>query len=152
MNPQETLASYRAEIVQNAQSIFATMLGETVHEAERALPEFDLTGAVYYAGAWQGALLIECCEAQAMEWSRRIMQLEEPTPADARDGLGELANVLAGNLKPVLPPGVGISLPTVVAGSNYRVRICGENHYERVDLADSSGPFSLTLVQVQENG
>ena len=42
---------------------------------------------------------------------------------DAEDALGELANVIAGNLKPHLRAGLILSLPTVVRGSNFRIRI-----------------------------
>ena len=81
---------------------------------------YELTGAVYYAGAWKGALLLECSLAQAIAWGSRLMDASAPVAAeDARDSLGELCNVLAGNLKPLLPPGVGLSTPSVVKGADY---------------------------------
>ena len=103
--------------------------------------------AVYYAGAWKGAVLLECSLGQAMDWGSRLMQIPAPVASeDARDSLGELCNVLAGNLKPLLPPGVGLSTPSVVKGADYTLRICGDTLCERLPFADPSGDFRVTLI------
>lgn len=47
-----------------------------------------LTGAIFYAGAWNRVLLVECCEHQARLWSSLLMGISEPAPDDVRDGLG----------------------------------------------------------------
>jgi len=108
-----------------------------------------LRAAVYYAGAWKGALLLECSSAQAMDWAARFLSLAPPISLDdVRDSLGELTNVIAGNLKPLLPPGVGISLPCVVQGSDYSLRVCGNNLSESLYFEDRFGPFRITLVEV----
>ena len=118
MTSQSTTESYRAGMIQVTETVFDTLLNAsvTVLDAPSGVPAYALTAAIYYAGLWQGALLIECSEQQARAWSSHIMDLPDPTSEDARDGLGELANVLAGNLKPLLPQGVSISIPSVVAG------------------------------------
>jgi chemotaxis protein CheX len=143
---------YRSEIAQVTESVFETMLEVAVRpamEAAAGRPEF--TAAVYYAGAWQGALLLECSSTQAQHWAARFMSLAPPVPLDdARDGLGELANVIAGNLKPLLPPGVSLSMPSVVQGDDYRLRICGGNLFDNLNFADDLGPFRITLVEVTE--
>jgi CheY-specific phosphatase CheX len=138
-------------MIQVAESVFETMLSRSIKviESPGAGPASPVTAAIYYAGRWQGALLLECSEQQAREWSARLMGVPEPTPTDARDGLGELTNVLAGNLKPLLPPGVGISIPSIVEGTDYSLRVCGGNFVERVEFSDVTGPFSVTLVRVQ---
>jgi hypothetical protein len=58
--------------------------------------------------------------------------------------------MMAGNLKPLLPPGVGVSIPSVVQGSDYSLRICGGNLFETVQFADALGTFRITLVEVVE--
>jgi CheY-specific phosphatase CheX len=142
---------YRSGMIQIAECVFQTMLGIAVTGLEdtSAALEVPLTAAVYYAGAWKGALLIECSERHAALWTGRLMNIAEPSPSDARDGLGEVANMLAGNLKPLLPPGVGISIPSLVEGSHYSLRICGGNLTERIEFADAIGRFRVTLVKVQ---
>ena len=149
-----TTESYRAGVIQVTDTVFQTLLNASVSvlEAEEGTPvgtpAFALTAAIYYAGLWQGALLIECSEPQARAWSSHIMDLPDPSSEDARDGLGELANVLAGNLKPLLPPGVSISIPSVVAGSDYIVHVLRDHALDRVVFADERGPFRVTFARV----
>ncbi len=145
------IACYRSQIAGITASIYDTMLHVTVRLVDGAAgePPGAFTAAIYYAGAWQGALLLECSAEQAMDWASRLMSLDPPVSLDdARDGLGELTNVIAGNLKPVLPPGIGISMPSVVQGSDYRLRICGGNLFERLEFEDHLGRFRVTLVEV----
>ena len=161
MTSQITTESYRAGMIQVTETVFETLLNTPVTvldatpldatspDATSAAPAFALTAAIYYAGLWQGALLIECSEQQASAWSSHIMDLPDPTEEDARDGIGELANVLAGNLKPLLPPGVSISIPWVVAGGEYSVHVLRDHAIERVAFADERGPFRVTFARVE---
>ncbi len=149
------IACYRQQIAEITASVFETMLGLPVRECGASTSEGpgELTAAVYYAGSWRGALLVECSTEQAMHWAAVLMSLEPPLSVDdARDGLGELTNVVAGNLKPILPPGIGLSIPSVVQGSDYRLRICGGNLFERLEFEDESGRFRVTLVEVVQPG
>jgi len=42
-----------------------------------------------------------------------------------------------------------LSIPSVVEGRDYSLRICGGgNLFERLDFADETGPFRITLVEV----
>jgi chemotaxis protein CheX len=140
--------NYRLGISQIAEAVFSTMLDLPIRAAQPPVDQrYELTAAVYYAGAWKGAVLLECSLGQALDWGSRLMQLPAPVaPEDARDSLGELCNVLAGNLKPLLPHGVGLSTPSVVRGADYTLRICGDTLCERLYFADPAGDFRVTLI------
>jgi hypothetical protein len=145
------LESYREGIAPVAASVYETLLHLELRQSADVweAPKHPFTGAVYYAGTWKGALLVECACEQAMAWAARFMSLDPPISLDdARDGLGELTNVIAGNLKPLLPPGVGLSLPSVVQGSDYSLRLCGGNLSETLCFEDRFGPFRISLVEV----
>jgi chemotaxis protein CheX len=145
------IACYRESVAQIAGTVFETMLGLSIDPVEGggALPAGSLTAAVYYAGTWRGVLLLECSPEQGADWAARYMQLAPPLSIDdVRDGVGEVANVIAGNLKALLPSGVGLSIPSVVQGSDYSVRICGGNLVEHMSFASSGGAFRITLVEV----
>jgi CheY-specific phosphatase CheX len=145
------LAPYREGIAEVVSSVFETLLHFVPRPvtAPDAAADSPLTAAVYYAGAWKGALLLECSGRQAADWTTRFMGLEAPVAMDDTcDGLGELTNVIAGNLKPLLPTGVGVSLPSVVEGRNYSLRICGGNLSETLYFEDDFGRFRITLVEV----
>jgi chemotaxis protein CheX len=109
-----------------------------------------VTAAVYFAGAWHGAVLLECTRRQARRFAHLLMSIEPPETVDddVRDALGELANMLAGNLKSVLPPGVVLSMPSVIEGSDYSLQICGKHVVERVPFWSSSDIIGVTLVEI----
>jgi hypothetical protein len=69
---------------------------------------------------------------------------------DVRDSLGEIASMLAGSLKSVLPPGVGLSMPSVVEGADYSLRICGGNLAERAAFLSDAGLFWVTMIELVE--
>ena len=57
------------------------------------------------------------------------MSIDMPSSVDADvcDAFGELANMIGGNLKAVLPSKVEISMPSMVQGIDYSLWICGGN-------------------------
>jgi chemotaxis protein CheX len=67
---------------------------------------------------------------------------------DVRDVMGELANMVAGNLKSLLPRGVDLSMPSVVEGSDYSLRVCGVNAVERMTFSSTTGIFRITLIEM----
>ena len=145
--------TYREDLGRIAHDIFDTMLDVDVQPVpEEWQPASDrLTGAVYLAGAWKGAVLLECDRQQAFLFTQRLMELPLPGEIndDVRDTMGELANMLGGNLKSLLPRGVVLSMPSVVVGCDYTLRVCGGNAIvERVAYRSPAGVFWITLVEI----
>ena len=145
------LQLYRTDLIRIVVSVFQTMLNmeaepvPNVWESGRDI----ITGAVYIAGAWRGAVLIECKPAQALDFARRFTGVEAPLGMeDMRDMLGELTNMLAGNLKSVWPHGVCLSMPSVVQGTDYLLRVCGEWAAEQIHFLSPAGSFCVTLLQM----
>jgi hypothetical protein len=145
------LSPYRDSIAGLVTSVFDTLLKLPVRERPEPPQglESSFSGAIYYAGSWQGAFLLECSQEQAFDWAGRLMSLQPPISlADAKDSLGELTNVMAGNLKAVLPPAVALSLPSVVQGNDYSLSIPGHPLSEVLYLEDELGPFRITLLEL----
>jgi CheY-specific phosphatase CheX len=65
---------------------------------------------------------------------------------DVRDVLGELANMIGGNMKCCMPTGVRLSMPTVMEGRDYDMRICGSQILERVAFQCAEGHFWVTVL------
>lgn len=107
------------------------------------------TCAVFFTGEWAGAVLIECPMGMALEFTARLMRIPKPVQFDddVFDALGELANMIGGNLKSVLPRGVNLSMPSVVEGPKYSMRVCGGHQYKRMAFAGPNGAFWVTLVE-----
>jgi chemotaxis protein CheX len=148
------LSGYRADLAQIVVSVFQTMLQLEVAPADTALAPGPntITAAIYFAGSWKGAVLLECSSSQAFEFTHRLMSIDRPESIndDVRDAMGELANMLAGNLKSVLPHGIGLSMPSVVVGTDYSLRICGGNLVDRMPFASTLGVTWVTLIELIE--
>jgi len=149
------LSVYRADLAQIVVSVFQTMLQLEMAPSETPWSSSSdaLTAAIYFAGTWKGAVLLECTLPQAFEFTHRLMSIDPPASIndDVRDALGELANMLAGNLKSVLPHGIGLSMPSVVEGKDYSLRVCGGNLIDRMPFDGVLGPVCVTLIEMVED-
>jgi len=143
----EILPNELAEIVK---AVFGTMVSLDVGECETLwFPGRDrLTSAVHLAGAWKGAVLLECDWLVAYRFACRFLSIEPPDMRDdmVRDVLGELANMIGGNLKCVLTKGTQLSMPSVVDGSGYDLRVCGAEIKERFAFQCPEGLFWITVL------
>jgi CheY-specific phosphatase CheX len=152
MGCDTAVVAYRANVVPIVDMVFTTMLGLKVelYPMPWARPSDMVTAAVYFAGAWRGAVLLECTRRQARKFARLLMSIGPSAmiDEDVRDSLGELANMLAGNLKSVLPSGVVLSMPSVIEGSDYSLQICGKRSIERVPFWSTEDIFGVTLVEI----
>jgi chemotaxis protein CheX len=138
------------ELAQIVESIFGTMLNLELDRVRApCLPSADrVTAAVHLAGEWNGALLIECDQEQARRFTGRFLSLDPPDTVDdlVRDALGELANMIGGNLKCVLTHGIRLSMPAVVDGADYSLRVCGAEVRERLAFHCAEGVFWITVL------
>ena len=149
------IEAYRAEITRIVEDVFGTMLNlEDVYSAGAGSPApGSLTVAIHFVGQWNGAVLLQCSIAQALEFTTRLMPGVRPSrmDEDVRDAIGELANMVAGNLKSVLPGGVCLSMPSVIDGSDYALNICGKNAAYTLGFGSALGEFWVTLVHVLDS-
>ena len=152
MQTLSELHTHQADVRQIVEDVFQTMLGLEVEPARATWSaELDLVAAVvHYAGAWKGAILLECTPEQAFEMTSRLMRIPPPTAMneDVVDCLGEMANMMAGNLKSVLTPGENLSMPSVVQGTDYTLNLCGGNIVYRQAFSGEVGAFWVTLVEM----
>jgi len=137
------------------EDVFRTMLGLEVGPSVpgESPASGSLTATVQFVGEWKGAVLLQCSAQQALAFTASLLRGLKPdcVDEDVRDALGELANMVGGNLKSVLPTGVALSMPSVVDGSDYAMRICGGNAAKTVAFSSELGVFWVTLVQVLDS-
>jgi chemotaxis protein CheX len=141
------------DLAQIVVSVFTTMLGL---EADAAVtpwfPSHDrLAGSVQLTGDWNGAILLECDRAQACRFAGRFLTMDPPPAVDdlVRDALGELANMIGGNLKSVLAQGsrsIRLSIPKVLDGGDSSPLVCRAKVCERVAFCCDEGPFWITVL------
>ena len=73
--------------------------------------------SVSLTGAWHGHVVVTCSSEAARHAAAAFLAMEtaEVGDEDITDVMGELANIVGGNVKSMLPPATGVSLPHVVA-------------------------------------
>lgn len=109
------------EIIRVVQELFETMLqihAETT-AGKPALGSDYLTTQIRFAGAWSGTLFVQCTLKGAKQLARLFAGAEYSGDFEAvecRDVMGELANIVAGNLKVLLPRGTQVSCPEAIDG------------------------------------
>jgi chemotaxis protein CheX len=150
MSTESGVTILRSELAQIVESVFATMLRlDAVECGAPVLAGGDrLTASVYLSGKWNGAVLLECDRRQACLIAGRFLSTDPPDMVNdlVRDVLGELANMIGGNLKSVLAQGIELSMPTVVDGRDYCLRIVGAGVLERLVLECADGLFWVTVL------
>ncbi len=149
------LAHVDTELVtQIVESVFITMMNLEVFPSEAPwVPAPDRwTSAVHLSGAWNGAMLFECAPWQACRFAGLFLSMDPPETVndDVRDVLGELANMIGGNLKSALAMGLSLSMPRVLAGDDYRVLVGECEVQDRLAFECALGPFWVTLLDVRQ--
>lgn len=157
--PAQCVALYdHAEMTAGiVRDVFSTMLGMEAHPSSaqpESLAPFPIAGAVYFTGGFMGAVVIELGYELAYGATAKLMSVDEPSQVDpdVRDSVGELSNMIAGNLKAILPGESMLSMPSVVEGQDFALSVIGGNSSSRMLFDSSKGPLQVTLVQMQPRG
>jgi CheY-specific phosphatase CheX len=140
---------YMLDMIRVVESVFGTMLGmEATLPRNVPLARDMVTAAVLFAGEWNGGVMLQCSQSDACRVCRQLLPGSEPISfdEDVRDALGELANMVGGNMKAVLPPGVALSTPIVTEGSDFTVHLAGVKNTLAVAVAGELGTFEVTLI------
>jgi chemotaxis protein CheX len=132
-------------------SIFDATFGMTIERLEGAndAPFATSSSLIGISGSWDGAVILDCAPDVAVELATLMFDL--PLTAIDRthieDTLGELANMVGGNLKCLLPPPCSLSLPTVVEGRDYRVRVPGATIVRDLHFALARGRLRVLVAE-----
>jgi CheY-specific phosphatase CheX len=138
------------DITDIASAIWSTMIepAGSVTRTDDLVGPTPVNCAVHIGGVWRGAVLFRCGESTATDLTRALLGADgEPTADDVRDAVGELTNMLAGNIKALLPGPSTLSLPAVALGANNSFGVPGSREVDDVSLLSSVGVFRVTLVQ-----
>ncbi len=141
------------EIVDIVTRIASIQLGwgvQVVDDLAGATPDAEsITASVQISGAYDGAVHLTVARETAVEIAGRMFGRASSTLMDdeVRDALGELANMVAGNLKSRLPGRSRLSLPTVVEGSSYEITRLGSRLEAESQLAAATGRLRVRVYR-----
>ncbi|ABK53558.1 hypothetical protein Acel_1786 [Acidothermus cellulolyticus 11B] len=109
------------------------------------VPDDDrVTGCVQLSGAYVGAIMLELSSAAAQAAAAALftMPLTQVTPVEVADAIGEITNMVGGNVKSMLPGPSTLSLPAVVYGA---LTLPGTEMLRRAELAWRGQPLAVSL-------
>jgi chemotaxis protein CheX len=107
-----------ATVQEIADQAWAALVGEdeVLVPLPGELPADTRSSWVEIVGPWTGTVVLTCGRATAEELARALLREHAPDELEAEDvddALGELANVVGGNVKAVLPGPSVLGLPEV---------------------------------------
>jgi chemotaxis protein CheX len=115
------------------------------------LDEAELVQAsVAIRGDWTGTVTLEMAPGTAATAARTMLHLESVEDADVTDALGELVNMIGGNIKSLLPSGSTLGLPIVSHAPVFPATAAITEHY-RVELAWAGTPIRIRVWSDQQH-
>jgi chemotaxis protein CheX len=141
------------QIVAITQDVWSSFTGTAIGSAseEVALDAGDVTvGRVAVTtGPWQGDVLLACPTELARNAASAMFDLpaEQLTDDEVADALGELTNMIAGNIKSLLPGPSRLSMPAVTVGAPSAVRMPNAVLVNTVSLACEGLPLTVSIWQ-----
>ncbi len=140
-----------AQISAIAEDVFAALIdGEPGHlyPAEPVEPAEPLYAWVDMHADVSGRVLLSVDAATAHELARALLRMDDGEPVedeDLVDAFGEVANVVGGNLKALLPVQGTLTLPQVARTAP---AADGASVVDRVPLAWRGRPFDISVWQI----
>lgn len=108
----------------------------------------DVSAVVQVTGSWHGAIMLQLPMALARTLTAAMFQSPgDPTADEITDAVGELTNMLAGNIKALLPMPSVISLPAVAFGSDYALSVVGTRPLSSRHYRCAGQPLAVTVMQ-----
>jgi CheY-specific phosphatase CheX len=131
-------------------NVYETMMGLSLEPRDvpwSSIPD-RVSATVQFSGRMNGALVLEMEPVLARKFAGCLLGMQ-PSPIvddQVRDAIGEITNVIAGNLNGSIGQGSTLSMPYVVDGSNFRIRICCNTEIVRQAFADATSVFWVSWI------
>jgi chemotaxis protein CheX len=110
----------------------------------------SVTAVVGFGGLLSGACIFRVNAAAALKMAARLTGAEfAEVDATVQDAIGEICNMLAGSWKgriPELGTHCGLSVPAVIAGCDYKLRIHSPKFELRHAYSTGEVGFEVTIV------
>lgn len=142
------------QILEISQEIWESLLGMEIEGSDELSNAFadskrTVTGFVNIGGAWEGTILLEVSDTLSKAFAAAMLGIssDEVSDQDVADALGELTNMVGGNIKSLLPAPSNLSIPSVAEGSDYSIWAPGTDLLAQVTLRCNGHPMLITVRQ-----
>jgi chemotaxis protein CheX len=142
-------------LIRSTSDVFSTMLGSELASGETTVgsaPEEPNDGVVSFigiAGSWAGTGSLTCSPALACRVCTAMLMTEATSVnEDVLDAVAELTNMIIGSVKTDLESHLGplgLSIPTVVFGRNFKTRSAGTVEWIHVRFMWEGDPLLIKM-------
>jgi chemotaxis protein CheX len=109
-----------------------------------------VTAVVGFGGVLSGACVFRTGGAASKKIAARMTGMEfEEIDDTVKDAIGEICNMLAGSWKgrvPLLAANCGLSIPAVITGSNYKLRVQAPEFRLDRTYGFEDATFDVTII------
>ena len=137
------------DVAQIVQEVFSSMLGLDIEPIEIEIDNSGaaVAGSVGVSGATDCLIRMEMQEEAARAVAGAMFGLEAPDVSDddIADAVGELTNMVGGNIKSLLPEPSTLSLPVVAQGKSPTLRVPGGKPLLEASFVAGGLPLNLTV-------
>ena len=147
------MAVYDVDIEQTVRAIWDAMLDLPLERIDPQSCPCDpsITAVVVLDGDFDGAIQIGCGRAMALRITQAMFANDEqPSTEDISDALGEVANMIAGNLKSAFPGHTSVGLPIVAFRTDYKLAIPGARQVGLVCYLSDGESLRVALMQQEQ--
>jgi len=148
-------------VIENTKKVFSVMLHTDVSHHPAIIfddprgPEGDVVSLVGFVGQWTGTGSV-CCNSKVARKISGLMLLTEfdDVNEEVLDAIGEVTNMIIGNLKDALEPALGqlgLSTPTVIHGEHLRARNLNGERWTTISF-DCVGGILDVKVSLRPSG
>ncbi len=145
------------EILEITETTWSAMMGLDIHpNVTYPIPsgyENILIGQVNISGGWDGQVRLHATAALARSTAEKIFAMppESIQAQDQIDTIYELTNIIAGNIKSLLPEPCQLSLPTVQLGSEWTPHVAGADQVSELAFECEGHPLLVTVWKNREH-
>jgi CheY-specific phosphatase CheX len=138
------------QIHQVTQTVWSTVLGLKIQPTKVAPPEAErfVIGKVSISGAWRGAVTVGCSAELARSVAASMFALLPGAASleEIRDAVGELTNMVGGNIKSLMKGDCRLSVPAVVEGVTYGQEPVGPTSSHAIWFVCEGGVVRVCLI------
>lgn len=136
-------------IIQITGDVWDSFLGLPLRigETDRVGAEHEAHASVHISGTWNGSVTLSCSRELVRRAAGAMFQADpdELDDAEIRDAFGELANMVGGQVKSLLPEPSQLSLPAVSYGEAHAFTVPGTVVVTQVEMDCQDQLLDITV-------
>lgn len=145
------------EIIELTRTVWETVLAMSIEPVPKDEAPDDkgetVSACVHISGGWVGSVVVTCPRAVAVRIACQMFELEPDDTEEelVHDAVGEVVNMIGGNVKGLVPGPSQLSLPAVATGLHTRLAVPGSKPITVLGFRTEGHPVRVVLMKSDES-